>query len=189
MPADNPFVKMPGARPEIWAYGLRNPWKMSFDRATGDLWVGDVGWEMWEMVYRVRKGGNYGWSIMEGPQTVHPLEKIGPTPILKHDLYFSHADAASITGGYVYHGKRFPELAGVLHLRRLDDVQSVEHTIRRRQGRIAQGNRPGPHAQSSPSARTTTASCISLAMATNDGIYRLGAQPGSRQRQRNFRGS
>ncbi len=112
VPADNPFVKMPGARPEIWAYGLRNPWKMSFDRATGDLWVGDVGWEMWEMVYRVRKGGNYGWSIMEGPQTVHPLEKIGPTPILKHELYFSHADAASITGGYVYHGKRLPELAG-----------------------------------------------------------------------------
>ena len=53
IPADNPFVAMPGARGEIWAYGFRNPWKMSFDRATGDLWVGDVGWELWEMVYRI----------------------------------------------------------------------------------------------------------------------------------------
>jgi putative heme-binding domain-containing protein len=112
VPDDNPFVKMPEARPEIWAYGLRNPWKMSFDRATGDLWVGDVGWEMWEMVYRIRKGGNYGWSIVEGPQPVHPQAKQGPTPILPHELYFSHSEAASITGGYVYHGKRLPELVG-----------------------------------------------------------------------------
>ena len=67
VPPDNPFVKTPGARPEVWAYGFRNPWRMSFDRATGDLWVGDVGWELWEMIYRVQKGGNYGWSVMEGP--------------------------------------------------------------------------------------------------------------------------
>jgi putative heme-binding domain-containing protein len=112
VPADNPFVKLAGARPEIWAYGLRNPWKMSFDHATGDLWVGDVGWESWEMVYRIRKGGNYGWSIIEGPQSVHPNMKRGPTPILPYALCFPHTDAASITGGYVYHGKRLPELAG-----------------------------------------------------------------------------
>jgi putative heme-binding domain-containing protein len=112
VPADNPFVKTPGARPEIWAYGLRNPWKMSFDRGSGDLWVGDVGWEMWEMVYRVRKGGNYGWSIMEGPQAVHPQNKRGPTPILPPAFQFSHADGASVTGGYVYRGKRLPELVG-----------------------------------------------------------------------------
>src|SRR5262249_15650297 len=112
VPADNPFVKLDGARPEIWAYGLRNPWKMSFDFATGDLWVGDVGWESWEMIYRVRKGGNYGWSIIEGPQSVHPDLKRGPTPILPYALCFRHTDAASITGGYVYRGKRLPELAG-----------------------------------------------------------------------------
>jgi putative heme-binding domain-containing protein len=112
VPADNPFVHTKGARPEIWAFGLRNPWKMSFDRASGDLWVGDVGWEMWEMVYRIRKGGNYGWSIVEGPQSVHPEGKLGPTPILPPNLYFSHNEAASITGGYVYRGKRFPELVG-----------------------------------------------------------------------------
>jgi putative heme-binding domain-containing protein len=112
VPADNPFVHNKDARPEIWAYGLRNPWKMTFDRATGDLWVGDVGWEMWEMVYKIRKGGNYGWSIMEGPQAVHPQNQRGPTPILPPNLYFPHAEAASITGGYVYRGKRLPELAG-----------------------------------------------------------------------------
>ncbi len=71
IPRDNPFVKLDKARGEIWAYGLRNPWKMSFDRKTGDLWVGDVGWELWELVYRVRKGDNFGWSLVEGRQAVH----------------------------------------------------------------------------------------------------------------------
>ena len=64
IPADNPFVDVPGARGEVWAYGLRNPWRMSFD-GVGRLWVADVGWELWEMIYLVERGGNYGWSIME----------------------------------------------------------------------------------------------------------------------------
>ena len=112
IPPDNPFVKLAGARPEVWAYGFRNPWRMSFDRANGDLWVGDVGWELWEMVYHVRKGGNYGWSVMEGPQPVRPESKRGPTPILPPALSFPHSEAASITGGYVYRGKRLPDLVG-----------------------------------------------------------------------------
>jgi putative heme-binding domain-containing protein len=112
IPKDNPFVKTPNARAEIWSYGYRNPWRMSFDRKTGDLWVGDVGWELWEMVYRVKKGGNYGWPVMEGPQPVKPEGKRGPTPILPPTIQFPHTEAASITGGYVYRGKRLPELAG-----------------------------------------------------------------------------
>jgi putative heme-binding domain-containing protein len=112
VPPDNPFVKTPDARPEVWAYGFRNPWRMSFDRATGDLWVGDVGWELWEMVYRVKKAGNYGWPIMEGPQPVRPEGKRGPTPILPPTVQFPHTEAASITGGYVYRGKRLADLAG-----------------------------------------------------------------------------
>ncbi len=115
VPADNPFVKTPGARPEIWAYGFRNPWRMSFDRATGDvgdLWVGDVGWERWELVYRVKKGGNYGWSVMEGRQPVKPEGRRGPTPILPPTLDFPHSEAASITGGFVYRGKRLKGLVG-----------------------------------------------------------------------------
>jgi uncharacterized repeat protein (TIGR03806 family) len=103
---------VPRVRPEIWAYGFRNPWRMSFDRATGDLWVGDVGWELWEMVYRVQKGGNYGWSVMEGRQPVRPDSRRGPTPILPPALDFPHTEAASITGGYVYRGKRLPDLVG-----------------------------------------------------------------------------
>jgi putative heme-binding domain-containing protein len=112
IPPDNPFVKLPKARPEVWAYGFRNPWRMSFDRATGDLWVGDVGWELWEMVYRVQRGGNYGWSVMEGRQPVRPDSRRGPTPILPPTLDFPHTEAASITGGFVYRGKRYQDLVG-----------------------------------------------------------------------------
>ena len=65
-------------RPEVWAYGLRNPWRMNFDRQTGNLWVGDVGWELWESVDCAKSGGNYGWSIMEGPNPVHPEGQARP---------------------------------------------------------------------------------------------------------------
>jgi uncharacterized repeat protein (TIGR03806 family) len=112
VPEDNPFVKLPGARPEIWAYGFRNPWRMSFDRVSGDLWVGDVGWELWEMIYKVERGGNYGWSIVEGPQSVHPNGRRGPTPIQPPTVAHPHSEAASITGGYVYRGDRLAALAG-----------------------------------------------------------------------------
>jgi uncharacterized repeat protein (TIGR03806 family) len=112
VPSDNPFVNMPGVRPEIWAFGFRNPWRMSIDRATGDLWVGDVGWELWESVDKVKRGGNYGWSVMEGPQPVHVEGRRGPTPILPPTKAHPHSEAASITGGYVYHGTLLPELAG-----------------------------------------------------------------------------
>jgi len=112
VPKDNPFVGLPDVRPEIWAFGFRNPWKMSFDRATGDLWLGDVGWELWEMVYRVKKGGNYGWAIKEGPQPIKPEGKIGPTPILPPTVAFPHTEAASITGGFVYRGSKYKDLVG-----------------------------------------------------------------------------
>ena len=112
VPPDNPFVNLPGARGEIWAYGFRNPWRMSVDRVNGDLWVGDVGWELWEMVDRVTKGGNYGWSVVEGRQPVRPDSRRGPTPILPPTMIHPHSEAASMTGGYVYHGKRLGELKG-----------------------------------------------------------------------------
>jgi putative heme-binding domain-containing protein len=112
IPADNPFVNLSYARGEVYAYGLRNPWRMSFDAKSGDLWVGDVGWEAFEMVYRVRSGSNCGWSIKEGPGDVMPEIKIGPTPIQPADIVLSHADAASVTGGFVYHGADFPDLGG-----------------------------------------------------------------------------
>lgn len=112
IPKDNPFVGLKDVRPEIWAFGFRNPWRMSFDRKNGDLWVGDVGWELWEMVHKIEKGGNYGWSIVEGRQPVKPDQKIGPAPIRPPLIEISHTVGASVTGGYVYRGKKFPELDG-----------------------------------------------------------------------------
>jgi putative heme-binding domain-containing protein len=112
VPKDNPFVDLKGARPEVWAFGFRNPWRMSFDRKSGQLWVGDVGWELWEMVHHVEKGGNYGWSIVEGRQPVNTDMPVGPTPIRAPVFELPHTMSASVTGGYVYRGKKFPELDG-----------------------------------------------------------------------------
>jgi uncharacterized repeat protein (TIGR03806 family) len=112
VPRDNPFVGMKDVRPEIWSYGHRQPWRMSFDRKTGDLWAGEVGQDLWEMVYRIEKGGNYGWSVQEGDHPFRPLRKKGPTPILKPIIEHNHHEFRSITGGYVYHGKRLKELQG-----------------------------------------------------------------------------
>lgn len=112
IPKDNPFLKIKGAHPEIYAYGLRQLWRFSFDRTTGDLWGGEVGQDLWEMVYKIEKGGNYGWSVMEGTHPFRPERNKGPTPILKPVVEHSHTDFRSITGGFVYRGKRLKELVG-----------------------------------------------------------------------------
>lgn len=112
VPRDNPFLATPGARPENWAYGLRNPWKMSFDRATGNLWCGDVGWQEWENIYIIRRGGNYGWAATEGNNVLNPKRKGGPSPITPPVVTHPHSESASITGGFVYRGSRLPELRG-----------------------------------------------------------------------------
>jgi putative heme-binding domain-containing protein len=111
VPSDNPFVDLNGARPEVWAYGFRNPWRMSFDRQSGELFVGDVGWELWEMIHRIEKGGNYGWSAMEGPQSIK-ADQVGPTPVRRPLIELPHTIACSVTGGYVYRGSKLPELRG-----------------------------------------------------------------------------
>ncbi len=112
IPADNPFVALDGARGEVWAYGFRNPWKFCFDPKSGSMWAGDVGWELMEMVYRVERGGNYGWSITEGSQPVHPSAVRGPTPITPPVAEHTHVEARSVTGGYFYYGERLPKLDG-----------------------------------------------------------------------------
>jgi uncharacterized repeat protein (TIGR03806 family) len=112
IPKDNPFVGMKGARPEVWAYGLRQPWRYSFDKKTGDLWCGEVGQDLWEMVYLIQKGGNYGWSVMEGTHPFRPERKRGPTPILPPVVEHPHSDFRSLIGGYIYRGARLPELVG-----------------------------------------------------------------------------
>jgi uncharacterized repeat protein (TIGR03806 family) len=112
IPKGNPFVKHKGARPEVYAYGLRQLWRFTFDRKTGACWGGEVGQDLWEMIYKIQKGGNYGWSVQEGTHAFRPERKLGPTPILRPVVEHSHTDFRSITGGFVYHGKRLKELQG-----------------------------------------------------------------------------
>lgn len=117
IPADNPFIgrvanKQLIAQPEIYAYGLRNVWRMSFDRETGDFWVADVGQNLWEEINIVTKGGNYGWNLREG---LHPFAPNGEGehPTLIDPIWEYHHDIGkSITGGHVYRGKALPELTG-----------------------------------------------------------------------------
>ncbi|MEO8268409.1 MAG: PQQ-dependent sugar dehydrogenase [Aureliella sp.] len=113
IPADNPFVNTDAMRPEIYAYGLRNPWRIAFDKTTGRLWAGDVGQELWEEVDIIEKGGNYGWSVREGshPFGNRPNREDVSTPIAPVWEY-DHDIGKSITGGRVYRSQHIPELAG-----------------------------------------------------------------------------
>ena len=112
VPRDNPFVGTPGARPETWAYGLRNPWRITVDRQTGDVWVGNNGQDLWEQAYLVQRGANYGWSLFEGSHPFYTSRKQGPTPISPPTVEHHHSEARSLTGGLVYYGARRPELRG-----------------------------------------------------------------------------
>ncbi len=110
VPPENPFVGVKHSRDEIWAYGLQNPRSFSFDRVTGDLWVGDVGNAEWQEINIIECGGNYGWNLREGTQPFQEGRSLLP---LNDPLYaLGSADARSITGGVVYRGKRLPGLAG-----------------------------------------------------------------------------
>jgi glucose/arabinose dehydrogenase len=117
VPPDNPFVSTAGARPEIWSYGLRNPWRIAFDPATGDLYIADVGQMQWEEVDvspsadGAGRGLNFGWSIMEGPECLRDPacdQDAFELPVLSYD----HSDGCSITGGFVYRGAAIPALQG-----------------------------------------------------------------------------
>ena len=112
IPKDNPFVNLADARPEIWSYGFRNPWRFSFDPVTKRPWVGDVGQDLWEMIELTDKGANHGWSVKEGTHPFHPNAQRGPTPIVPPVVEHHHTVCRSITGGYVYEGNKFPELRG-----------------------------------------------------------------------------
>lgn len=111
IPRDNPFVGVANAREEIWSFGHRQVWKFSFD-GQKRLWAGEVGQDLWEMVYLIQRGGNYGWSVNEGKHPFRPERVKGPgefqQPIVEHP----HSDFRSITGGYVFQSDRLPELKG-----------------------------------------------------------------------------
>jgi glucose/arabinose dehydrogenase len=118
VPADNPFVDVAGARPEIWAYGLRNPWRFSFDARTGDLWIGDVGERSVEEVdvapavagRDAGRGANFGWNRVEGDQEFQgtaPVDAVAPVASHTHDDGWF-----SVVGGYVYRGTEIKALRG-----------------------------------------------------------------------------
>jgi glucose/arabinose dehydrogenase len=129
IPSDNPFIGEAdmsglGARKEIWAYGLRNIWRFSFDRQTGDLLAGDVGQDLWEEVDLIHKGGNYGWNVREafhhfkpgprGAQYEEPLIEYPHRPDIAGQSKFpKHSSGLCVVGGYVYRGKKVPSLQGV----------------------------------------------------------------------------
>jgi uncharacterized repeat protein (TIGR03806 family) len=116
VPKDNPFVGQPqfkDARPEIWAHGFRNPWRMTIDDKTGTIWVTQNGQDLWEQVYAVRKGANYGWPVYEGSHPFHPYRKLEKrTTYTPPTLEHSHSEARSLTGGIVYYGAKYPDLQG-----------------------------------------------------------------------------
>src|SRR5690606_31557200 len=108
-PADNPFVGDDDARGEIWAYGLRNVWRMAFDPEGGDLWAADVGQDRVEEINLIERGGNYGWNIREGFQPFEPSAAHKPTELIDPLVEYSREDGQSVTGGLVYRGSELPE--------------------------------------------------------------------------------
>ena len=117
IPASNPFVKSKGAKAEIYAYGFRNVWRLSFDRVTGTFYAADVGQKLWEEINIVKRGGNYGWNLREGnhPYVTENGEKgSGPRPDLIDPIFeYDHEIGKSITGGVVYRGSAAPQLNGM----------------------------------------------------------------------------
>jgi len=147
IPRDNPFVGNNDSdyRPETWAYGFRNPWRMSFDRLTGDLWAGDVGQDKWEEIDFIIKGGNYGWSDFEGfhrfkdvplgTNWIDPvIEYAHSAALAKQSPFPDHEPGNAVIGGYVYRGKKIPELFGVYVY--ADFVMGTVWGLRRENGKL-----------------------------------------------------
>jgi glucose/arabinose dehydrogenase len=116
IPPDNPFVETSSARPELFAIGLRNPWRLSFDRVTGDLWIGDVGQNAYEEIDVMRagtSGQNFGWNRMEGAHCYRPAESCDQSGLVLPVVEYSHGEGGcTVIGGYVYRGAAQPDLAG-----------------------------------------------------------------------------
>lgn len=117
VPPDNPFVGVVGAREEIWSFGLRNPWRFSFDRLTGDMFIGDVGQNSWEEVdfqpANSTGGENYGWRLMEGNRCFNPAINCNNGTLTLPILVYDHSVGCSVTGGYLYRGSKNPNLNGL----------------------------------------------------------------------------
>jgi glucose/arabinose dehydrogenase len=148
IPTDNPFVgKSDGVREEIWAYGLRNVWRFSFDRENGALWAGDVGQNKFEEVDVIARGGNYGWNWREGfhafkTNGTPPSDAVFIEPVIEYphlalyDTNTTHSTGLSITGGYVYRGKKLPSLRGAYVY--ADFASGAIWALRRENGKVVE---------------------------------------------------
>ncbi|MFN5298957.1 MAG: PQQ-dependent sugar dehydrogenase [Planctomycetaceae bacterium] len=138
IPADNPFVKTPGARGEVWALGVRNPRRMHFD-LDGRLWVGDVGKNQYESILLVEPGDNFGWSLFEGGEPSLAGQPLGPGRLKKPAIVHSHREARSIVGGVTYLGERLPELRGAYVY--ADHITGIIWAARRDSGGVVRTER------------------------------------------------
>ena len=141
VPADNPFVGVEGASPEVWSYGLRNPWRFGFDRANGDLYIGDVGQGQWEevdyssAVDGAGRGLNYGWSVMEGAHCLSG-DSCDQTGLVLPVLEYGHGSGCSVSGGYVYRGAAIPAMQG--HYFYADFCSGFVRSVRLDAGAVAE---------------------------------------------------
>jgi glucose/arabinose dehydrogenase len=178
IPGDNPFVGRAGARPEIWAYGLRNPWRFTFDRLTGDLWIGDVGQSLWEEVdvqpAGAAGGRNYGWNPTEGD---HLYEGGTPPSNWTRPVFeYSHSDGGcAIIGGYVYRGSAVRGLWGAYLFS--DNCLGGIAALRMRDGRVVSERGMGLDA-ASPSSFGEDANGELYVLSLSGGVYRLVGGPG-----------
>ena len=173
IPPDNPFVGRSGARPEIWAYGLRNPWRFTFDRDTGDLWIGDVGQSAWEEIDRQPAdsvgGENYGWNAREGD---HPYDTQTSAPGAVDPVFeYPHdGGVCAVTGGYVYRGSAIEDLFGSYVF--ADFCAGDIEALRIRNGRVA-GHRSLGVTVPNLSSFGEDAAGELYALSLSGGIYRL----------------
>jgi glucose/arabinose dehydrogenase len=176
IPADNPFADGEGGRPEVWLYGVRNPWRFSFDRANGDLWIGDVGQNEWEEINQLQaaagggRGANLGWNEVEA---THPFEggsnpDGGVLPVFE----YSHDEGCSVTGGVVYRGAAVPGLGGAYLFS--DYCQGDVRGLRVRDGQVTEERTFDAHVDQLVSFAEDAAGEV-YALSLLGGIYRLDA--------------
>lgn len=175
VPKDNPFVGMNAVRPETWAYGLRNPWRITADRESGQIWVGQNGQDLREFAHLLERGANYGWSAYEGSRVFIDGRLQGPSPFTPPTIEHDHSAFRSLTGGFVYQGNRFPDLTGAYLYGDYTTgrIWAAKHT-----GKKLLWNREiADTTLAIADFGTTPAGDILVADHTGDGIYRLEPRP------------
>ncbi|HET6288014.1 MAG TPA: PQQ-dependent sugar dehydrogenase, partial [Amycolatopsis sp.] len=176
VPAGNPFVGVAGARPEIWAYGLRNPWRFSFDPADGSLWIGDVGQGRFEEVDHLAKGkggANFGWSCKEGPVVFDETRcEDGATYLDPVFHYVSGTEGCAVIGGHVYRGRKYASLAGGTYLA-TDFCQGTAWAVRKKTDGTYESARIGEFPLDATTFGTDQNGELYLADETPGGLHRI----------------